>query len=33
MAEENASQEFRLKKYIRNKKLFSWRNKAKWFDE
>ena len=33
MAEENVSQEFRLKKYRQNKKLFSWRNKAKWFDE
>ena len=32
MKEGNISQEFRLK-YKRNKKLFNWRNKAKWIDE
>ena len=33
MAEENISQEFRLKKYRWNKKLLHWRNKRKWTDE
>ena len=33
MDEENINQEFRLKKYRWNEKLFSWRNKAKWIDE
>ena len=33
MFEENVRQEFRLKKCGRNKKLFAWRNRAKWIDE
>ena len=32
MIEENKSQEFRLKN-IDEKKVFYWRNKAKWIDE
>ena len=30
MAGESISQEFSLKKYSWNKKLFCWRNKSKW---
>ena len=33
MVEENISHEFRLKKYRSSKKLFTWRNKAKWIDK
>ena len=32
MAEENISQEFRLKNIDEKKNIFNWGNKSKWID-